>query len=114
MQGFHDPAVDMIKSIPAVWDETIVLPGSEIGKLAVFARRTGDTWFLAVMRGPQARTIKVPLSFLGNGRYKASLVRDDKENDAAVVLEDRTVLRGDTLKIEMVNGGGFIARFSKQ
>lgn len=108
------PAVDVIKSIPAVWDETIVLPGSEIGKLAAFARRTGDTWFLAVMCGAEAKTIKVPLSFLGDGRYKASFVRDDKENDAAVVLEEATVRRGDTLKIEMVNGGGFIARFSKQ
>jgi len=107
------PAVDVIKSIPAVWDETIVLPGSEIGQLAVFARRTGDVWFLAVMCGPQAKTIKMPLSFLGDGRYKASLVRDDKVNDAAVVLEERTLRRTDTFTIEMVNGGGFIARFSK-
>jgi len=109
-----NPAVDIIKSIPAVWDETIVLPGSEIGELVVFARRTGDKWFLAVMCGPQARTIKVPLSFLGDGRYKGSLVRDDKENDAAVVLEDRTVQRTDTLTIEMTNGGGFVGRFTKQ
>ena len=108
------PAVEMIKSIPAVWDETIVLPESRIGELAIFARRTGNVWFLAVMCGPEARTIQVPLSFLGDGRYDASLVRDDKENDAAVVLEDRTVRPGNTLTIEMTNGGGFIARFSKQ
>jgi alpha-glucosidase len=106
------PAVDVIKSIPPVWDETIVLPQSGIGELAAFARRTGETWFLAVMCGPQAKTIRVPLSFLGQGRYSASLVRDDKQNDAAVVLENRTVERGDTLEIEMTNGGGFIARFS--
>jgi alpha-glucosidase len=109
-----NPAVDVIKSIPAVWDETVVLPGSEIGELAVFARRTGDKWFLAVMCGPQAKTIKVPLLFLDDGRYKASLVRDDKENDAAVILEDRTVRRDDTLTIEMTNGGGFVGRFTKQ
>ncbi|MHC4593791.1 MAG: glycoside hydrolase family 97 C-terminal domain-containing protein [Planctomycetota bacterium] len=66
------------------------------------------------MCGPQAKTIQVPLSFLGDGRYNASLVRDDKENDAAVVTEDRTVRRGDTLTIEMINGGGFVGRFSKQ
>jgi alpha-glucosidase len=108
------PAVNVIKSIPAVWDETIVLPGSEIGELAVFARRIGDVWFLAVMCGPQDRTIKVPLSFLGDGRYKASLVRDDKEHDAAVVLENRAVRRSDTLPIEMANGGGFVGRFTKQ
>ncbi len=108
------PAVDVIKSIPAVWDETIVLPGSEIGELAVFARRKDETWFLAVMCGPHAKTIKVPLSFLGDGRYKGSLVRDDKENDAAVILEDRTVRQTDTLTIEMTNGGGFVGSFTKQ
>jgi len=108
-----NPAVDVIKSIPAVWDETIVLPESKIGELAIFARRTGDMWFLAVMCGPQARTIRVPLSFLSGGRYKASMVFDNKENAAGVVTEDRTVRQGDTLTIEMINGGGFVGRFSK-
>jgi len=108
-----NPAVDVIKSIPAVWDETIVLPESRIGELAIFARRSGDMWFLAVMCGPEAKTIHVPLSFLGDGQYSASLIRDDKENDAAVVMEDRTVRRADTLSIEMSSGGGFVGRFSK-
>ena len=108
-----NPAVEVIKSIPAVWDETVVLPDSQIGELAAFARRTGDTWFLAVMCGPEAKTIRVPLSFLNEGRYVASLVCDDKENDAAVVLKEHTVQSGDPLKIEMVNGGGFVGRFLK-
>lgn len=107
-----NPAVDVIKSIPAVWDETVVLPESRIGELAIFARRTGNMWFLAVMCGPQAGTIKVPLSFLGNGQYEGSLVRDDKKNDAAVVLETATVQRSDTLTIEMNKGGGFVGRFT--
>jgi len=108
-----NPAVNVIKSIPAVWDETIVLPGSKIGELAIFARRTGDTWFLAVMCGPQGKTIQVPLSFLGNGPYRASLVRDNKDRPDAVVLEEKPVQQSDTLIIEMTNGGGFLARFSR-
>lgn len=108
-----NPAVEVIKSIPAVWDETIVLPGSRIGELAIFARRTGDTWFLAIMCGARAKTIRVPLSFLSDGRYNASLVRDNQENVAAVVLEDRTVRRGDTLTIKMTSGGGFVGRFTR-
>lgn len=108
-----NPAVDVIKSIPAVWDETIVLPDSRIGELAIFARRTGGVWFLAVMCGPEARTIQAPLLFLSDGPYKALLVCDDKENDAAVVVKNSTVRRGDTLTIEMSHGGGFVARFSK-
>jgi alpha-glucosidase len=109
-----NPAVEVIKSIPAVWDETIVCRQSGIGELAIFARRTGRTWFLAAMCGPQARTIQVSLSFLGDGKYKASLLHDDKENDAAVVMKNSTVQRGDTLTIEMVNGGGFVGRFSEE
>ena len=70
-------------------------------------------WMLAVMNGGPARTIQVPLSFLGDGPYKASLVRDNQENSGAVVLEQRTVQRGDTLQIEMIQGGGFVGRFTK-
>jgi len=108
-----NPAVNVIKTIPAVWDQTIVLERSEIGEMAIFARRTGEIWCLAVMCGPKARTIRVPLSFLSEGRYKASLLRDNKENAAAVALEERTVQQDDTLKIEMPNGGGFLALFTK-
>ena len=108
-----NPAVDVIKSVPAVWDETIVLPDSRIGELAIFARRTGKTWFLAVMNGPEARTIRVPLSFLGEGRYHGVLVRDNKDDAAAVVVDDKAVRAADTLTIEMGCGGGFLGRFSK-
>jgi len=109
----ENPAVDVIKCIPAFWDETIVLSDSRIGELAAYARRTSTTWFLAVMCGPQAKTIEVPLTFLGEGNYKATLVRDNKEDAAAVVLENKTARRDDTMTIEMINGGGFVARFSK-
>jgi len=108
------PAVDMIKSIPAVWDETIVLPASSIGELAIFARHAGDMWFLAVMCGQEAKTIQVPLSFLGEGQYGAVLVRDHKDDSAAVQIERTTASRSDTITIELRDGGGFIARFSKQ
>ena len=37
----NNPAVDVMKAIPSTWDETMVLPGSEIGKCAAFARRKG-------------------------------------------------------------------------
>jgi alpha-glucosidase len=108
-----NPALDVIKSIKPVWDETIVLPDSRIGELSILARRSGDMWMLAIMSAGPARTIQVPLSFLGDGSYKASLVRDNKENSGAVVLDSRTVQRNDTLTVEMVSGGGFVGRFTK-
>jgi len=105
-------AVDLIKSVPAVWDETIVLPDSEIGGLAAYARRTGGTWFLAVMCGPQPKETKVPLSFLGDGQYKASFVRD-AENDDSLTVENATSKRSDSLSIKLRAGGGFVGRFNQ-
>jgi hypothetical protein len=66
------PAAGVIKSIPAIWDETIVLPDSKIGECVVFARRTGDTWFLAIMNALTPRRLRIPLSFLGPGRYQTT------------------------------------------
>jgi alpha-glucosidase len=109
----ENPCAPMIKSIPAVWDETIVLPVSEIGELAAFARRSGETWFLAILNGPAAKTVNIPLSFLGKDDYRAMLIRDNKDNAAAVETENTTLKSRDSLAIEMPAGGGFIARFSR-
>jgi alpha-glucosidase len=108
-----NPAVDVIKSIKPVWDETIVLSQSRIAELSIFARRSGATWILAVMNGEQAKTIQVPLSFLGNGTYKSVLVHDNQANAEAVMLQNRTVRREDALTIELIPGGGFVGRFTK-
>jgi alpha-glucosidase len=108
-----NPAVEVIKAIPSVWDETRVLPFSEIGERAAFARRRGATWFLAVMNGPEAGSVKVPLTFLGAGSYKATHVRDNPDEAAAVVLENTVVTRGDRLGVNMRAGGGFVAVFRR-
>ena len=110
----ENPAVEVIKSVAPVWDETIVLPQSRIGELTVFARRKADMWMLALMRAGDAETIHIPLTFLGPGAYAASLVRDDKDNDAAVAIDSATVQRSDTLSVELRSGGGFLGRFDKR
>lgn len=108
-----NPAIEMIKSIPAVWDETRVLPISEVGELAALARRSSNTWFLAVLNGPEARTVAMPLAFLGSGQYRASVVRDRKDDPAAVQIEDAGASRDESWTLELAPGGGVIARFSK-
>ncbi len=110
----ESPALEVIKSIPTIWDETLVLPGSSIGEVAAFARRSGSKWFLGVLNGPSARTLKVHLSFLGEGSYRATLVRDQGDDGGAVDLEHRDVVSGDVLDLTLRPGGGFVARFSRQ
>jgi alpha-glucosidase len=109
-----NPCAPLIKSLPAVWDETVVLPCSEIGEVAAFARRRGDTWYVAVVNGPAARSVRVPLSFLGEGTYQALLIRDRKDDPAAVRIEDAAARRGDTLDLELSAGGGFLGRFARK
>ena|GEM_PF-6442461 len=62
--------------------------------------------------GCRGKSVQVRLSFLGEGRYKALVVRDSKQSDAAVVVENKEVGRDDTLTLEMIDGGGFVGRFT--
>jgi len=106
----ENPAVDLIKTIPSIWDETFVLPVSEIGEIAAYARRGANNWYLAIMNGPKARTVRVELDFLNRRRYQAMLVRDQLTDPAAVRIERGKSTPRD-IGIEMRAGGGFVARF---
>jgi alpha-glucosidase len=106
------PAAEIIRSIQSVWDETIALPQCVIGELVVFARRRGDTWFLAVLNGGDARSLRVPLTFLGPAVYQTLAAHDQGDDPSAIRLETARASRKDALKIELRPAGGFIARFS--
>jgi alpha-glucosidase len=99
------PAVDVIKSIKPVWDETIVLPDSRIGELSIFARRSGEMWLLAIMAGATPRELSLPLTFLGEGQYVASYVRDDEAKPDAVKIDQSRAQRTDRLSIRLNAGG---------
>jgi alpha-glucosidase len=106
------PAVNMIKSIPSVWDETIALPPSAIGEIAAFARRSGDDWFVAVLGGPASHKLTIPLTFLDASTYRAMLVRDKPNEPTMVQIESLDLPSSGSLQIELAEGGGFIGRFS--
>jgi alpha-glucosidase len=108
------PTAPLVKAIPSVWDETVVLPASAVGEVAGFARRSGETWYLAIVNGPDSRTQRVPLTFLGPGEYQSFVVRDRDGDPAAVRLEEATAGRGDTATIDLSPGGGFVARYTRK
>jgi len=116
-----NPSVDVLKALPTVWEETVVLPFSEIREVAGFARRSGDTWFIAIMNGPYARNVKIDLSsFLGKSQpqggsaitYNATLLRD-MDKPAALKVEHVKLTASDTLSVDMNSGGGFVAMLKK-
>jgi alpha-glucosidase len=108
-----NPAVEIIKTLPASWDETRVLPPSEIGDVAVFARRSGTTWFVAAMNGTEARTVTVDPAALGLTSAEALIARDQLDDPAAIDVERRAVARGDRLVIPMRAAGGFVVRLTR-
>ena len=108
------PAREVIRAIPSVWDETIVLPGSAIGEVAALARRKGDAWFVAVVNGPEARTLRVDLTFVPDRAHRSLLVRDDPAEAAAVKVETGTARRGDQITLSLRSGGGFLAHLTPE
>jgi alpha-glucosidase len=105
------PAVEMIMSIPSVWDETRVLPPSAIGEAAVFARRRGQRWFIAAMNGTAPRTVAIDLAVVKAGG-EALIVRDNPDDPGAMVVETKKVRAGEKLEIPTRAAGGFVIRIS--
>ncbi|THU34058.1 glycoside hydrolase family 97 protein [Niastella caeni] len=106
-----NPAVEVIKAIPPVWDETIVLAESAIGELAAYARRSGKKWFIAVMNGASPKKLTIPLQFLKAGNYKTTVVKDEGSNGGYLVVENKTYSASDTIELNLVAGGGYVAEF---
>ena len=101
--------------IPTTWDETRPLQGA-IGDYVVVARRKGDTWYVAAMNDWTARKIEQPLSFLAPGDCTATVVADGMNADryaADYKIESRSVGASASLLIELVPGGGFVARITR-
>jgi alpha-glucosidase len=109
-----NPCLEIIKNIPTIWDETIVLPPSAIGELAIMARRKGDMWFIAALNGQTARQVTINLSFLGKGKYIASIVHDDKDEQQTAINEKMEVSNKQSISIDLNIAGGFVAQILKQ
>jgi alpha-glucosidase len=100
---------DFIKAVPTAWDETRFIDGTPESHI-VLARRKGARWYLAAMTNEEARTVSIPLSFLGRGTFKATIWQDGAgPND--VERSVRTVRASDKLAIRMSAGGGATAVF---
>ncbi len=109
-----NPALDVLKAIPATWDETIVLPGSEIGKCAAFARRNGKTWFIGVMNGPESTTLELPLNFLGRGKFQMIQLGDAPDRTDALQREEKIATRTDSVKLSLRPSGGAVIELTPQ
>ncbi|MEU9551258.1 glycoside hydrolase family 97 catalytic domain-containing protein [Streptomyces werraensis] len=101
-----------LEQVPTVWDESRLLSGLP-GESATFARRHGERWFLGSVHAGEAGAQRVPLDFLGGGRWLAEVVRDGE--DGGLLRERHVVTRRDALEVPTAEHGGFagqICRFT--
>ncbi|MCX7872158.1 MAG: glycoside hydrolase family 97 protein [Verrucomicrobiae bacterium] len=105
-----NPAVDIIKSIPPIWDETVVLPVSKIGETAAFARKNGNRWFIGIVNGAERQNFVIKPEFLDIQKYNATVVKDDLNNPASVIVEKAFLTRESKIEINLAAGGGFLMR----
>ncbi|MFT4154541.1 glycoside hydrolase family 97 protein [Parafilimonas sp.] len=108
----EDDYTKFITSLPTVWDTTIAIDG-KIGQYAIVARRKDENWYIGAMTDWSKREIEIPLSFIGNKKYKLTAVADGLNADkygSDYTIETKDVSGSDLLKINMNNGGGWVAK----
>jgi alpha-glucosidase len=104
--GQHD--FEFIKQVPTTWDEIRVLGGRPMENITV-ARRSGNDWFIGSITNWDSRSVQLPLSFLGEGKFTAEIYADAPDaaaNATHTAFMTQPVDKGTVLDVHMVSGGG--------
>ena len=105
------PALQILRDAPASWDETRCLMG-EPGRAVVFARRAGETWFIAGINGTDSTcSIDLDLTEFKTWQHRRVIIEGDNP-----IMQVRVDSFDDTLhwSHEMPPRGGFIVRCDKE
>jgi alpha-glucosidase len=105
------PGWGFVRDVPTTWDETRVLMG-RVGDVVVIARRSAEDWYMGAMTDWTPREFEVPLTFLGRGRYRATVWADDlsEEDPNRLVIRQTELSAADNLHMQLRTGGGHVVR----
>lgn len=116
-QGIPEPEfIGLLGSIPTVWDTTVVVDAA-ISKYIITARRKNGNWYIGAMTDSTTREFNVPLEFIGEGQYAATICEDGINADRYAgdyKITSRVVTSADKLKFVMQPGGGYVVRLLKK
>ncbi|UCG17585.1 MAG: glycoside hydrolase family 97 C-terminal domain-containing protein, partial [Phycisphaerales bacterium] len=105
------PALPILADIPATWDETKFIDGA-VGEFVVIARRQDEDWWVGAMTDCNERRIRLPLSFLEEGRFRADLYRDDVSAAYGLCHEAKEVEADDVIQATLAPAGGVLIRLT--
>ena len=100
-----NPALAILVDVPCTWDDTRVLAG-EVGKLAVVARRSGDSWWVGAMTAGSTRDVEIPLDFLEGDTYSIRSAIDDPSDPAGVKVSSDKLQDRDIYRLHLEADGG--------
>ncbi len=105
-----EPGFDFIQKVPTVWDETRVLD-ARVGEYIIIARRKEKEWFIGAITNLSSRSLKIPVSFLSQGTYTATIYSDLKNADQPnqLTTHNQDVVPSDYITIQLAEGGGMAA-----
>lgn len=107
---------DFLAKIPVEWDETRLLAG-KIGKYTALARRSGNDWHIGAITNDDERTLELSTDFLKPGKYHIEIIEDGINAGTSATdykLSGRKLNAGETLKLKLAPGGGWLARISPE
>lgn len=96
---------DVLRELPARWDEVRFLEGYP-GKYVVLARRSGKRWFVAGINS-QSTGQKISVNLAQFGKMKAKLIADGKDA-FSFHIEDIALTPRMVKDLEMKASGGFL------
>lgn len=102
------PETAFIADVPTTWDETRFISG-EIGRSIVLARRKGRDWYVGAMTNAEGRAVDVPLDFLGQGRFEATIYADGATPDRTAITT-QAIDATDALRLTLAPSGGAAIR----
>jgi alpha-glucosidase len=102
---------DFVKAVPTTWDETRFIAG-DIDDYVVVARRKGKDWYIGAMGNEKAHDLKIPLEFLGAGKFKAK-IWEDGTTPTTLRESEREVSAADVLELKLAPSGGAAARITR-
>lgn len=99
---------ELIKEIPALWDESVFVDGFP-GKHTVIARKSGNTWYIAGINGENSdKNLNLDISFISSGKG----VIFNEGNDP-FSFNTNELAKDNTGKINILlkANGGFVCKF---
>jgi alpha-glucosidase len=106
----EQPGFDFLQAVPTVWDETKV-PLASVNEYITVARKKEGAWFVGTLNNSKARTLNLPLDFLEEGQYTATIYRDGEDvdiNPDHLIKEERIVTRNDIIQLPLGADGGAV------